>query len=88
MDGLVFVQIVTFFSVAYLIVRAMLERLDPSMEEAARYFHVPVEELRRMVVQGETDLKRILIAMHSSARIAIPAAAIEKPWTQGWSLNP
>ena len=35
MDGLVFVQVVTFFSVAYLILRAMLERLDPSMEEAA-----------------------------------------------------
>ena len=36
MDGLVFVQIITFFSVSYLILRAMLERLDPSMEEAAR----------------------------------------------------
>jgi len=36
MDGLVFVQIITFFSVAYLMLRAMLERLDPSMEEAAR----------------------------------------------------
>lgn len=35
MDGLVFVQIITFFSVAYLLLRAMLERLDPSMEEAA-----------------------------------------------------
>ncbi len=35
MDGLVFVQVITFFSVAYLIIRAMLERLDPSMEEAA-----------------------------------------------------
>ncbi len=35
MDGLVFVQMISFFSVAYLIVRAMLERLDPSMEEAA-----------------------------------------------------
>ncbi|MBU1877709.1 MAG: iron ABC transporter permease [Chloroflexi bacterium] len=35
MDGLVFVQVISFFSVAYLIVRAMLERLDPSMEEAA-----------------------------------------------------
>jgi iron(III) transport system permease protein len=35
LDGLVFVQIITFFSVAYLIIRAMLERLDPSMEEAA-----------------------------------------------------
>lgn len=35
MDGLVFVQIITFFSVAYLIIRAMLERIDPSMEEAA-----------------------------------------------------
>lgn len=34
-DGLVFVQIITFFSVAYLIIRAMLERLDPAMEEAA-----------------------------------------------------
>lgn len=35
LDGLVFVQIITFFSVAYLIISAMLERLDPSMEEAA-----------------------------------------------------
>ncbi len=35
LDGLVFVQIITFFSVSYLIVRAMLERLAPSMEEAA-----------------------------------------------------
>ena len=35
LDGLVFVQILTFFSVAYLIIRAMLERLDPHMEEAA-----------------------------------------------------
>lgn len=35
LDGLVFVQTVTFFSVAYLIIRAMLERLDPAMEEAA-----------------------------------------------------
>ena len=35
LDGLVFVQIITFFSVAYLIIRAMLERLDPAMEEAA-----------------------------------------------------
>ena len=35
MDGLVFVQVITFFSAAYLILRAMLERLDPSMEEAA-----------------------------------------------------
>jgi len=34
-DGLVFVQIITFFSVAYLIIRSMLERLDPAMEEAA-----------------------------------------------------
>ena len=35
MDGLVFVQVITFFSVAYLMLRAMLERLDASMEEAA-----------------------------------------------------
>jgi iron(III) transport system permease protein len=35
MDGIVFVQVITYFSVAYLIIRAMLERLDPSMEEAA-----------------------------------------------------
>ena len=34
-DGLVFVQIITFFPVAYLIIRAMLERLDPAIEEAA-----------------------------------------------------
>ncbi|MEZ4769994.1 MAG: iron ABC transporter permease [Caldilineales bacterium] len=36
LDGLVFVQIITFFPVSYLIIRAMLERLDPSMEEAAQ----------------------------------------------------
>lgn len=35
MDGLVFVQTVTFFSIPYLIIRAMLERLDPATEEAA-----------------------------------------------------
>lgn len=35
LDGLVFVQIITFFSVAYLILRGMLERLDPAFEEAA-----------------------------------------------------
>ena len=35
LDGLVFVQIITFFPVAYLIIRAMLERIDASMEEAA-----------------------------------------------------
>ncbi len=35
MRGLVFVQVITFFSVSYLILRAMLERLDPAMEEAA-----------------------------------------------------
>ena len=35
LDGLVFVQVITFFSVAYLIIRAMLERFDPAMEEAA-----------------------------------------------------
>lgn len=35
MNGLVFVQIITYFSVAYLIIRGLLERIDPSMEEAA-----------------------------------------------------
>ncbi len=35
LDGLVFVQIITFFPVAYLILRGLLERIDPSMEEAA-----------------------------------------------------
>src|SRR5215216_6472529 len=35
LDGLVIVQTITFFSVAYLILRAMLARLNPSMEEAA-----------------------------------------------------
>jgi iron(III) transport system permease protein len=35
LDGLIFVQIITFFPVAYLIIRGMLERLEPSMEEAA-----------------------------------------------------
>jgi iron(III) transport system permease protein len=35
MKGLVFVQVITFFSVSYLILRAMLERLNPAMEEAA-----------------------------------------------------
>jgi iron(III) transport system permease protein len=35
MDGLVFVQVITFFSVSYLIVRSLLERLNPALEEAA-----------------------------------------------------
>jgi iron(III) transport system permease protein len=35
LDGIIFVQIITFFPVAYLIIRAMLERIDASMEEAA-----------------------------------------------------
>lgn len=35
LDGLIFVQMVTFFPVAYLILRAMLEHIDASMEEAA-----------------------------------------------------
>ncbi|MCJ7696582.1 MAG: iron ABC transporter permease [Anaerolineaceae bacterium] len=35
LDGLVIVQTITFFSVAYLILKAMLERLNPAMEEAA-----------------------------------------------------
>jgi iron(III) transport system permease protein len=35
MQGLVFVQVITFFTVSYLILRAMLERLNPAMEEAA-----------------------------------------------------
>jgi iron(III) transport system permease protein len=36
MTGLVFVQTITFFSVAYLILRGMLERLDPALEELSR----------------------------------------------------
>jgi len=35
LDGLVIVQTITFFSVSYLILRAMLERLNPAIEEAA-----------------------------------------------------
>jgi len=35
LDGLIFVQIITFFPVAYLILRGLLERIDASMEEAA-----------------------------------------------------
>ena len=35
LGGIVFVQIITFFPVAYLIIRGLLERIDPSMEEAA-----------------------------------------------------
>ncbi len=35
LDGIVFVQVITFFSVPYLMLRAMLERFDPAMEEAA-----------------------------------------------------
>ncbi len=35
MDGLVIVQTITFFSVSYLILKAMLERLNPAIEEAA-----------------------------------------------------
>ena len=35
LDGLIFVQIITYFSIPYLIIRAMLERFDPATEEAA-----------------------------------------------------
>ncbi len=35
LDGLVIVQTITFFSVSYLILKAMLERLNPALEEAA-----------------------------------------------------
>jgi len=35
MDGLVIVQTLTFFSVSYLMLKSMMERLDASMEEAA-----------------------------------------------------
>ncbi|MBI1802390.1 MAG: ABC transporter permease subunit [Chloroflexi bacterium] len=35
LHGLAFVQIITFFSIAYLIIRGLLERIEPSMEEAA-----------------------------------------------------
>ncbi len=35
LDGIIFVQTITFFPVAYLILRALLERMDPAMEEAA-----------------------------------------------------
>ncbi len=35
LGGIIFVQIITFFPVAYLIIRGLLERIDPSMEEAA-----------------------------------------------------
>lgn len=35
LDGIIFCQIITFFAIAYLILRGLLERIDPSMEEAA-----------------------------------------------------
>ena len=35
LDGLVIVQTITFFSVSYLMLKAMFERLNPAMEEAA-----------------------------------------------------
>ena len=35
MDGLVIVQVLTFFTVSYLMLKSMMERLDASMEEAA-----------------------------------------------------
>lgn len=35
LDGLVIVQTLTFFTVAYLMLKSMMERLDSSMEEAA-----------------------------------------------------
>ena len=36
LDGLVIVQVITFFPVAYLMIRALLERVNPAMEEAAQ----------------------------------------------------
>lgn len=35
LDGIIFCQIITFFAISYLILRGLLERIDPSMEEAA-----------------------------------------------------
>ncbi|MGF1577203.1 MAG: ABC transporter permease [Cyanophyceae cyanobacterium] len=35
LDGLIFVQVITFFPVAYLILRSLLERVDPALEEAS-----------------------------------------------------
>ena len=57
MDGLVFVQTITFFSVSYLIIRAMLERLSPALEEAAESlgagrFHVFRTVILPLLVPG------------------------------------
>lgn len=35
LDGIIFCQIITYFAITYLILRGLLERIDPSMEEAA-----------------------------------------------------
>lgn len=57
MDGLVFVQTITFFSVSYLILRALLERLNPALEEAAESlgagrFHVFRTVILPLLVPG------------------------------------
>ena len=41
---------ITFFSVAYLIIRAMLERLDPSMEEAAHSLGFTRAQQLRLII--------------------------------------
>jgi len=41
MTGLVFVQTITYFSVAYLILRGMLERFNPALDEAAENLVAP-----------------------------------------------
>jgi ABC-type Fe3+ transport system permease subunit len=47
MTGLVFVQTITYFSVAYLILRGMLERFNPAMDEAAENLGASKRWLRR-----------------------------------------
>jgi iron(III) transport system permease protein len=59
MTGLGFVQTTTYLPVAYLILRGMLERLDPSLEEAAQNLGASEVHIFRAVT-----LPRLIAGLH------------------------
>ena len=77
MVGLVFVQVITFFSAAYLIIRALLERLNPALEEAAESlgagrFHVFRTVILPLLIPGLAG-SVLLLFVESLADLGNPA---------------
>jgi iron(III) transport system permease protein len=76
MQGLVFVQVITFFTVSYLILRAMLERLNPAMEEAAESlgagrFHIFRTVIMPLLIPGLAG-SMLLLFVESLADLGNP----------------